>query len=70
LYVIYGNDAFFLFGGGTHGHPRGSRAGAEANRAALEAVVDGRNLEKAGQSNRALQEAMELWGHVEFATRR
>ena len=23
LYAIYGNDAFWLFGGGTHGHPQG-----------------------------------------------
>ena len=34
LYAIYGNDAFWLFGGGTHGHPKGSRAGRRANRVA------------------------------------
>ncbi len=66
LYRLYGNDAFFLFGGGTHGHPRGSRAGAEANRVAVEAVVAGQDLESAARHNRALREAMELWKEVTF----
>lgn len=66
LYRLYGNDAFFLFGGGTHGHPRGSRAGAEANRVALEAVVAGQDLQVAARHNRALREAMELWADVRF----
>ena len=47
LYAIYGNDAFWLFGGGTHGHPKGSRAGARANRVATEAVASGKTLEEA-----------------------
>ena len=47
LLRIYGNDAFWLFGGGTHGHPKGSRAGARANRVAIEALVAGKTLEQA-----------------------
>ena len=50
LYAIYGNDAFWLFGGGTHGHPRGSRAGAQANRAATEAVAAGKTLQEAART--------------------
>ena len=50
LYAIYGNDAFWLFGGGTHGHPRGSRAGARANRVATEAIASGKTLEDAARS--------------------
>uniref|UniRef100_UPI0021D69F17 RubisCO large subunit n=1 Tax=synthetic construct TaxID=32630 RepID=UPI0021D69F17 len=78
LVSIFGNDAFFLFGGGTHGHPRGSRAGATANRVAVEAVAaartEGRDilaegreiLEEAARSCPELREAMELWGDVKF----
>ncbi|MBI5292135.1 MAG: form I ribulose bisphosphate carboxylase large subunit [Chloroflexi bacterium] len=66
LYRIYGNDAFWLFGGGTHGHPRGSRAGARANRVATEAVASGQTLDQAARSCPELREAMELWGNVKF----
>ena len=66
LYAIYGNDAFWLFGGGTHGHPRGSRAGARANRLATEAVVSGKTLESAAETCRELREAMDLWANVSF----
>jgi ribulose-bisphosphate carboxylase large chain len=67
LYQIYGNDAFWLFGGGTHGHPRGSRAGATANRVATEAIAAGKTLEHAAKGCTELREAMELWGGVSFA---
>jgi len=66
LYEIYGNDAFWLFGGGTHGHPGGSRAGARANRVATEAVAGGRTLEQAARDCRELREAMDLWARVRF----
>lgn len=66
LHTIYGNDAFFLFGGGTHGHPRGSRAGARANRVATEAIASGKTLEDAAKTCAELREAMELWGGVKF----
>jgi len=66
LYKMYGNDAFWLFGGGTHGHPRGSRAGAHANRVATEALASGKTLEEAARTCPELREAMELWGDVKF----
>lgn len=66
LYKIYGNDAFFLFGGGTHGHPRGSRAGAEANRVATEAVAAGKDIAAEARTNKALKEALDLWADVKF----
>ncbi|MEK7275802.1 MAG: ribulose-bisphosphate carboxylase large subunit, partial [Chloroflexota bacterium] len=66
LHKIYGNDAFWLFGGGTHGHPRGSRAGARANRVATEAVASGKTLDEAARTCTELREAMELWGNVKF----
>jgi ribulose-bisphosphate carboxylase large chain len=66
LYRLTGNDAFWLFGGGTHGHPRGSRAGARANRIATEAIASGKTLEQAAAGSSELREAMELWAGVRF----
>lgn len=66
LHAIYGNDCFWLFGGGTHGHPRGSRAGARANRVATEAIASGQTLNEAARTCPELREAMELWGNVRF----
>ena len=66
LLKIYGNDAFFLFGGGTHGHPDGSRAGAIANRAAVEAVSAGQTLQQAARFCPELRKSLELWADVKF----
>lgn len=66
LYKIFGNDAFFLFGGGTHGHPQGSRAGATANRVATMAIAAGQTLEEAARTCPELRTAMDLWGSVKF----
>lgn len=66
LYKIFGNDAFWLFGGGTHGHPKGSRAGATANRVATEAIASGKTLEQAAKTSPELRDAMELWADVKF----
>jgi ribulose 1,5-bisphosphate carboxylase large subunit-like protein len=52
--------------GGTHGHSRGSRAGARANRVATEAVASGKTLDDAAKTCPELREAMELWGKVKF----
>jgi ribulose-bisphosphate carboxylase large chain len=69
LYAIYGNDAFWLFGGGTHGHPDGSRAGARANRVATEAIAAGKTLDEAARGCPELRTAMELWGNIQFAVK-
>lgn len=66
LYEMFGNDAFFLFGGGTHGHPKGSRAGARANRVAVESVAAGKTLEDAARTCPELREAMDLWADIRF----
>jgi len=66
VYETYGKDAFFLFGGGTHGHPSGSFAGAKAVRAAVEAAAAGIGPQEAGKQSKELQQALELWGGVKF----
>lgn len=66
LDAIFGRDAFYLFGGGIHGHPGGSRSGAIAARAAVEAVAAGRTLEAAAGDCAELRLALELWSEVSF----
>lgn len=66
VYETYGKDAFYLFGGGCHGHPGGSYAGAKAVRAAVEAVRDGIGPKEAAMKSKELEQALELWGEVTF----
>ena len=66
LDAVFGQDAFFLFGGGVHGHPGGSRSGAMAARAAVEAAAAGQTLEHAARTSHELREALELWSAVSF----
>ena len=66
LYRLTGNDAFWLFGGGTHGHPKGSRAGATANRVATEAIASGSTLQEAARNSPELRDAMALWADIRF----
>lgn len=66
LDAVFGMDAFFLFGGGVHGHPGGSRAGATAARAAVEAVAAGATLESAARTCPELRQALDLWSDVRF----
>jgi ribulose-bisphosphate carboxylase large chain len=78
LVAIFGDDSVLQFGGGTHGHPWGSAAGAAANRVALEAVVEARNagrqieregrdiLTAAAKSSPELAIALETWKEIKF----
>lgn len=78
LVAIFGDDSVLQFGGGTHGHPWGSYAGAIANRVSLEAVVQARNegrdllaegkeiLLKAAKDCPELTAAMETWKEIRF----
>jgi ribulose-bisphosphate carboxylase large chain len=66
LHRLTGNDAFWLFGGGTHGHPKGSRAGATANRIATEAIACGSTLQEAARNSPELRDAMALWADIKF----
>lgn len=56
----FGRDLVIQMGGGIHGHPMGSRAGAKAARDALEAVEEGIPLGEYG--SRELRAALEKWG--------
>ena len=78
LVSIFGDDSVLQFGGGTHGHPWGSAAGAAANRVALEACVKARNagreieregrdiLTEAAKHSPELAIALETWKEIKF----
>ncbi|MGB9708208.1 MAG: type III ribulose-bisphosphate carboxylase [Candidatus Pacearchaeota archaeon] len=55
LYKIFGNDVILQFGGGIHGHPLGSLAGAKAARQALEATLQGKSLENYAKSKSLIE---------------
>jgi ribulose-bisphosphate carboxylase large chain len=78
LVELFGDDAILQFGGGSAGHPAGSRAGAHANRVALEACVQARNegrvlaaegveiLERAARRSPELAAALDTWRGIRF----
>ncbi|NQU77245.1 ribulose-bisphosphate carboxylase large subunit [Candidatus Falkowbacteria bacterium] len=64
LVKILGKDIIINFGGGIHGHPSGSSAGARAASQAVEAVVKGKNIKAWAnkKDNKELKQALEHWG--------
>ncbi|RLE56370.1 MAG: ribulose 1,5-bisphosphate carboxylase [Thermoprotei archaeon] len=61
--LLLGPDVVCNMGGGIHGHPRGTRAGAVAARAALEAILKGIDLREYAKQVPELKEALDLWGY-------
>lgn len=78
LVELFGDDSVLQFGGGSAGHPDGSRAGATANRVAVEACVQARNegqdlrtegpqiLKRAAGHSAELAAALETWREIRF----
>jgi ribulose-bisphosphate carboxylase large chain len=56
----FGRDFVIQMGGGIHGHPMGSRAGAKAARDALDAALEGIPLKN--YATKELLAAMDKWG--------
>jgi len=61
---ILGTDIVIQAGGGIHGHPWGSRAGATAMRQAVEAFMKGISIEKYAETHKELKKALEKWGYM------
>ena len=61
LIRLLGKDMVFQFGGGCHGHPDGTLAGAKAIRQAVEASLDGISLEECSVKNSELRRAIDKW---------
>jgi len=56
-----GKDLVLQAGGGIHGHPSGTRAGAAAMRQAVDAVMKNKTLREYAKSHTELREALEFW---------
>ncbi|MGM0590326.1 MAG: type III ribulose-bisphosphate carboxylase [Halobacteriota archaeon] len=57
-----GTNVVVQAGGGIHGHPDGTRAGAAALRQAVDATVAGTSLDEYAESHQELATAIETWG--------
>ncbi len=62
LVKYLGRDIIIQAGGGCHGHPKGSCAGAAAMRQAVEAAMEGSSLKEYSQSHEELKAALKKWG--------
>lgn len=62
LMRMLGKDIIIQMGGGVHGHPDGTRAGATAARQAVDAVMSGRSLKEYSKSHMELGKAIRSWG--------
>jgi ribulose-bisphosphate carboxylase large chain len=61
-----GKDIVIQAGGGIHGHPGGSRAGAMALRQAVDAVLKGKSLQEYSKEAPELETAYKLWGKIKW----
>jgi len=59
----FGKDIFIQAGGGIHGHPQGTRAGAKAMRQAVDKYL---GKKQKNQKFEELEQAMKFWGKVKF----
>ncbi|MEA3255287.1 MAG: type III ribulose-bisphosphate carboxylase [Candidatus Altiarchaeota archaeon] len=62
LVEIFGGDIIIQMGGGIHGHPKGTKAGALAARESIEAVMQGIPLEDYALDYEGLGQALKKWG--------
>jgi ribulose-bisphosphate carboxylase large chain len=65
--LTLGKDIVIQAGGGIHGHPNGTRAGAIAMREAIDAAVKGIPLEEYAKNHKELDSAIRHWG-VKFVS--
>ena len=62
----FGKNIIIQAGGGVHGHPDGTRAGAMAMRQAVDASMKGERLVDYEKNHAELMSAMKYWGRVRF----
>ncbi len=56
-----GKDLVIQAGGGIHGHPQGTVAGAKAMRQAVDATLKGKTLKEYAKNHEELSEAIKIW---------
>ena len=57
-----GNNILIQAGGGVHGHPDGTIAGAKAMRQSIDAVMQNKSLKEYSKTHEELKRALENWG--------
>ena len=62
LIEVMGKNIVAQYGGGCHGHPDGTYAGAKAIRQSVEATMRGISLQEYAKTNPELEKAIKLWG--------
>ncbi|MFX1308766.1 MAG: type III ribulose-bisphosphate carboxylase [Promethearchaeota archaeon] len=62
LIELLGKDMVYQFGGGCHGHPDGTNAGAKAIKQALSATLKGYELKEYAKMHSELAKAIKKWG--------
>ena len=58
---LMGKDVVIQAGGGIHGHPKGTRAGAKAMRQAVDATLKNKSLKEYAGDYEELRQALEKW---------
>jgi ribulose-bisphosphate carboxylase large chain len=66
-YKFFGTDFVINAGGGIHGHPWGTRAGATAMKQAIDACMKGVTLESYAKDHKELAAALKQWGEKVLA---
>lgn len=61
LMETFGNNFVIQAGGGIHGHPDGTMAGAKAMRQAVDATLEGKTLEEYTENHQELATALKQW---------
>lgn len=61
LISLFGRDLVIQAGGGIHGHPEGTAAGATAMRQAVDAVMEGRALSEYAEDHGEMAAALRTW---------
>jgi ribulose-bisphosphate carboxylase large chain len=64
--AVFGRDFVLQAGGGVHGHPGGTVAGARALRQAVDAIAEGTPLATYAKTHKELAIALEKWGHESY----
>lgn len=64
LLEIYGHDVVVQFGGGIHGHPGGTRAGAKSVKDAVDGAMKNKPAPKAAKTSKELKGALDTWGYA------
>ncbi|MCJ7429507.1 MAG: type III ribulose-bisphosphate carboxylase [Candidatus Nanohaloarchaeota archaeon QJJ-5] len=58
-----GSNICVQVGGGVHGHPGGTSAGAKALRQAIDATMAGEDIHDYAETHEELKKALDKWGH-------